>query len=315
MIYSIGINAKLTLDMHSLNNEGGEGNQTLTRQVTITDESGNLHMVNAISGDMYKHIQAEHLYYIALQEKLPLCKSCEIFNPNRISGDIDFKFNKSDSDEVILDEVLKRCIIDDMEGILITSNNKNIPIKSSVEFGWVVGIPKSTKTENYFHVKLVPNSKKDNADDNGANVGQNIFHRPASSGQYAFVANIDCYRIGYNEITRSYPISDEDREKRFKALIKSMLYTLIKPTGAMRNTQNPHIVNGEGVITISKSSAPAPLVSPLNKEYESQIKNISNSLNKIEGEDVIQYKEFKNLAEFAEIMGKIAKQKPAKIEV
>ena len=64
-IYSLSISARLTLDMHSLNNEGSEGNQLQTRMVDIVAADGRLYSVNAISGDMLKHIQAEHLYHIA----------------------------------------------------------------------------------------------------------------------------------------------------------------------------------------------------------------------------------------------------------
>ncbi len=35
---SLSICGRLILNMHSLNNEGGEGNQILTRQVTIVDK-------------------------------------------------------------------------------------------------------------------------------------------------------------------------------------------------------------------------------------------------------------------------------------
>ncbi len=60
-VYSLSICGRVTLDMHSLNNEGGEGNQIQTRMVNIVAADGELYTVNAISGDMFKHIQAEHL--------------------------------------------------------------------------------------------------------------------------------------------------------------------------------------------------------------------------------------------------------------
>jgi len=42
--------------MHSLNNEGGEGNQIQTTYGRYVDHKGELHNVNAISGDMLKHV-------------------------------------------------------------------------------------------------------------------------------------------------------------------------------------------------------------------------------------------------------------------
>ena len=38
-LYSLSISARATLDMHSLNNEGGEGNQIQTRMVNIVDHA------------------------------------------------------------------------------------------------------------------------------------------------------------------------------------------------------------------------------------------------------------------------------------
>ncbi len=288
--------------MHSLNNEGGEGNQILTRQVTIINKEGEPVTVNAVSGDMLKHIQAEHLYNIAIETGLKLCNSCKVFNANRITGDEEFtkSFKKTDPDEKVMDLLLKTCAIDDMEGVLVTNNNKNLPRKSVVEFGWLIALPEASKTENFFHVKLVPDAGKETGKgEEGANVGQNIFHRPANSGVYALVSNFDLCRIGYNDISKVYAIDDTERQQRYQALLKSILYTFLKPTGAMRNTQNPHIVNFEGVISYSSSSIPAPTVSALNDNYDKEIKGIAENLNKIV-EGSIDVEEFSSLKEFTE---------------
>ena len=55
--------------MHSLNNEGGEGNQIQTRMVDIVGADGRMHNVNAISGDMLKHIQAQHFFELAASKR------------------------------------------------------------------------------------------------------------------------------------------------------------------------------------------------------------------------------------------------------
>lgn len=39
-IASISVCGEMTLNLHSLNNEGGEGNQIMTRQLTILDKEG-----------------------------------------------------------------------------------------------------------------------------------------------------------------------------------------------------------------------------------------------------------------------------------
>ncbi len=298
-ISSLSINGRITLNMHSLNNEGGEGNQTITRQVTIFDSEGNPATVTAVSGDMLKHIQAEHLFNIAKEENISLCGGCKTFNANRITVDDDFvKFLKDKpNDEKKLDEVIKRCVIDEIEGILVTNEKNNLPRKSVAEFGWLVALPDKNESENYFHVKFVNDSGETETD--SSNQGQNIFHRPANSGIYAFVGNFEISRIGYNDISKKYSIEDDERKKRFKALLKSILYTFIKPAGAMRNTQNPHVVNFEGVISFSENSCPAPTISAINPNFKSQIKDVCSSLNNL-GENALKTLEFSNISEFTE---------------
>jgi CRISPR-associated protein Cst2 len=61
LVTSLSLCARMTLDLHSLNNEGTEGNQQQTRMVHIIDQQGQRAVVNAISGDMFKHILVEHL--------------------------------------------------------------------------------------------------------------------------------------------------------------------------------------------------------------------------------------------------------------
>ena len=68
-VYALSISAQAVLNLHSLNNEGSEGNQTQTRMVDVLtrDENGGYieSNVNAISGDMFKHMQVAHLHRIA----------------------------------------------------------------------------------------------------------------------------------------------------------------------------------------------------------------------------------------------------------
>lgn len=304
-IHSISISGLSTMNLHALNNEGSEGNALMTRMVEIVDNQGNNHTVNAVSGDMFKHIQAEHLYGLARDENLDLCEGCRLFSANRICGDAEFSgsFDKNTKDSDVLSIAINKCVIDDCEGILITTNNKSIARKSTVEFGWAVGRPENTTTDTYFHAKYVPEGRGAGSG-TGENLGQNIFHRPASSGQYAVVLNADLYRVGRNDITLDYALDREEREKRVHALLKSILFTFIKPSGAHRNTQNPHIVNFEGAIALSTTAMPAPTVSALNTNYREQIKEITQNLNRISPE-TITIQEFDSLSDFSRIMADI----------
>lgn len=301
-ISSVSITGRLTLDLHSLNNEGAEGNQLQTRMVHIVDGEGNLQVVNGISGDMFKHIQAEHFQEVAREASLPLCAGCQVFDANRINADTDFFQNLTAGNSGTIDQVLNRCAMDDTEGILITQGNRSTPRKSCVEFGWVVGLPEVTRTESYFHVKYDPRGRgAGSGGETGANVGQNIFYRPASSGIYAVVAQVETSRVGFNDISREYVIDEEARKQRVRALMESVTYSFLEPKGAHRNAQNPHILKFEGVVSVSRSSMPAPTASALADGYVEEVEAVAAQLNRLRPEAVQTFR-FGSQSEFAEAM-------------
>lgn len=351
-LYSLSISARATLDMHSLNNEGGEGNQIQTRRVNIVDQRGELHNVNAISGDMFKHIQAEHLFNLARSNPaLPLCAGCREFNANRINADPDFqlflghtetyrdkkgnsKKRPKHNDAEVMDYILRNCAMDDIEGILVTSSGtkeqaesnddsndeakqergakRSLPRKSVIEFGWVVGVPEHVETDSYFHVKYAPSDRskttesREDEERSGGNTGQAIFHRPASSGIYAAICHLELARIGFNDITQQYAIDANQRMQRAKALLESVLYTFLQPNGAMRSSQAPHIVNVEGVLSISAGPTPAPTVSPLKDDYREQIDQLKTALGGIAPNSGIDALRFDSLAELTQIVSNLA---------
>lgn len=313
-IASISISARATIDMHSLNNEGGEGNQIQTRMVDIIGADGRMHNVNAISGDMLKHIQAQHFFELAREQGLPLCAGCDHFDANRINADSAWIAGMPKSDRDALDSLLKTCAMDDTAGILITAGGRSLPRKSVAEFGWVVGIPSLVQSESYFHVKYAERDKERVTADaqarekEGSNLGQAIFHRPASSGVYAIVCHLELGRIGYNDISQTYALGEEERARRAKALVQSIMHTFLELNGAMRTTQLPHLVALEGIVTWSSSGAiPAPMVSPLaggrddNEVYRAQAEQITQALNG-KGAAVVTSAPFADLSSFAQQM-------------
>jgi CRISPR-associated protein Cst2 len=300
-VYSLSICGRAILDMHSLNNEGGEGNQIATRMVNVVYRdraSGEykLATVNAVSGDMFKHIQAEHLYLLA-KGTLPLCAGCQKFSASRILDDGDFMGNLAKTDNEVISDLLKRCVIDDLAGNLIAKGNRAIPRKSVAEFGWVVGVPDYTTTESYFHVRYAAERGEREAEAQQ----QAIFHRPASSGVYAIVANFEMARIGFNDISQQYAIPDDEREKRYLAFLESILYTFIEPNGAMRGTQNPHILEWEGAVSVTNQVMPAPALSPLTDEYRTEVEQVAQALNSLKPGAVSVHR-FDSMGHFAEVM-------------
>lgn len=311
-IRSISICGELVMDMHSLNNEGAEGNQLLTRMVHVVDMKNGenrLAVVNAISGDMMKHIQAGHFHAVATARQLPLCAGCAVLDANRINADTGFfdtEIGDKKDNPVILNQVITRCAMDDTEGILITRGNRSTPRKSTVEFAWLVGVPRLTRTESFFHVKYDPAARGAGAGgEEGANVGQNIFYRPASSGVYAAVVNLELWRVGFNDITREYVIPPQERQARRRALLESVAFTFLKPAGAHRNTQNPHILAFKGVLAFSRGPAPAPTASALNAGYAEEVEGVGAELNRL-WPGTIAVQRFGSQAEFARLMTDLA---------
>lgn len=320
-IASISISGEITLNMHSLNNEGGEGNQIMTRQLTIVDKLGQEHTVNGISGDMFKHIHAGHLVNYCLDNSLELSEYSKRLNPNRISSAELLKYiednkKKNEKAGVVIDALINSCTVCDTHGILITEkvgdnkDSSNTPRKSVIEFGWTIGIPEKNNTESYLHTKIIHSST--GVKGVGSNEGQNIFHRPANHGAYAFVCNIDTYRIGFNDFDRNYSIGDDARKSRYKAILQSLLSSFLNPKGAMTSSQKPHITDFRGVLTFSEKLTPAPTISPINPEYDREIETITSNLNKIEA-GAITAKKFNGLGELSEILKDLMQEEPYKI--
>ena len=308
-IASLSIAARATLNMHSLNNEGGEGNQIQTRIVEIVGHDSKLYSVNAISGDMLKHVLMEHFYRHARAREISLCQSCQRFNTNRINADKEFIKKASKNDAEFIDQMLNACAIDDVAGILVTEG-RSTPRKSVSEFGWILGIPDRVQTDTYLHVKYVSErGSEKRAEDaegqkTGANLGQSIFHRPASSGIYAIVCHLELSRIGYNDIRQDYALTEHERQVRSSLLLESLLHTFIELNGAMRSTQLPHLVALQGVITISTGITPAPLISPLiggpddQKTYREQVASVVTALNGSQ-QPTVNAQNFDTISDFA----------------
>jgi CRISPR-associated protein Cst2 len=312
VIHSLSFCAQVTLDLHNLNNEGTEGNQQQTRMVHIVDSSGERQIVNAVSGDMFKHIFVEHLTPLLSESGQPLSSGATEHNPDRVNVDPSFKAAIADIEGGIgvIREMIQRCAVTDVAGTLVTEG-RAVARKSCVEFGWVVGIPEKTHSEQYFHVKYAPDTRdKTTGQERGEGTvagKQAIFHRPANSGVYAMICHLELARIGTNDITRRPDVDDAARTNRRRAAVQALLATLIKPAGAQRNTQNPHVVDCQGVIAMSESHLPAPLVSPLNPDYVHQMEEISATLNGIRPE-TITTKRFENLAAAVRELATIAER-------
>lgn len=306
-IMSLSLACRVVMDMHALNNEGNESNRLMTRQVGIvtstTDENGvpgySRHIVNAISGDMNKHIFADAFRDVALDRNLPVCPSCKALDPARMMGDTEFQEyikGKPPVDEVI--NRLLTCAVDDVCGIMITGEGTSVKRKSAIEFGWTVGLPEITEVQEFIHARhaitrLTRAHVGDGADPDAVaeerqrNIGQMVFNRPASSGVYAFVAHLEVAAIGFNDALQTYPAHVTDRAERFRAALMALAQSVLHPKGALTSTQLPHVVDVEGFITVSSSAAAAPLISPLADNFIERAGEVSGLINRLYGENAV----------------------------
>lgn len=323
-INTLSLACRVVLDMHALNNEGNESNRLMTRRVGIVrpavDTEGNSayrrDVVNAISGDMNKHIFSDAFRNVATELGLPLNPYSQALDPARIMADpafsawIEGKGNnqKPEVDEII--DALLTCSLTDVCGIMITAGNQSIKRKSAVEFGWTIGIPEITQVEEFIHARHAitrltrtrvtasssVEEKELAAAERGANTGQMIFNRPASSGVYAFVAHLDIGAIGFNDATQQYPerIGDivVDRPKRMRAAFLALAQTVLHPKGALTSTQLPHVVDIEGFVSTSSSAAAAPLISPLDDNYIYRAQRTAELLNQLHRDASVNVRPF-----------------------
>jgi CRISPR-associated protein Cst2 len=213
----------------------------------------------------------------------------------------------------ILDYTIKSCSLTDVHGILMTAKKRMLPRKSRVEFGWVVAVPEKSATEHFIHVKYaVENATKSDEQrrtKDETNVGQSLFHRPASSAEYAFLAHIEADKIGLNDLTLKSPISEKARQDRVATALKAMVQTLMQPYGAGRSQQAPHVSGFQGIVITSNSRIPAATVSPLEENYMQQADDIVKQMNRLGGDLTLQPVRnlaglIENIADLTEKIGK-----------
>ncbi|MBN8593104.1 MAG: DevR family CRISPR-associated autoregulator [Anaerolineae bacterium] len=318
IIKSVSIAARVVLEMHALNNEGNESNRLMTRQVGIVtpvyDEAQpggpvgyEKAVVNAISGDMNKHMFADAFRHIALEAGMPLCDACKALDPARMMGNPDFReyiAKKPPVNEVI--DRLIGCAVDDVCGIMVTGEGTSVKRKSAIEFGWTVGLPNANEVQEFIHARhaitRLTRTKATRDSDKGVkdqaqnekqqNIGQMIFNRPASSGVYAFVAHLDACAIGFNDASQNYPIDKVQRLGRLRAALLALGQVLLQPKGALTSTQMPHVVDVQGFVSLSQSAAAAPLISPLTDNFIERGLGVGEMLNRLHGQHAVQVQSF-----------------------
>ena len=343
-IYEIAILGRVTWNLHSLNNEGTVGNVTEPRTIVLADGT----QTDGISGEMLKHMHAENMWKLE-SDKTKFCPVCQKFRPERAG------YVKGNIEEGIKEAL--RCVMCDIHGFLVP-RAPNPNRKSTVEFGWAVGIPDiqrsihvhsrvalhearlAVEEQKYpgewgedkcsWERKTEKGVVKCTTDPNesvlykvkgkwyceehvpGAATPQMIYHRPTRSGVYGIVSVFQPWRIGLNNINFNYDVSDdEERKHRYQLALKAYQAMFMRPEGAMTATRLPHIENFEGIIVVSKTNSPVPVISPLKDDYKDQIKKIKIAINVGENIDIL---EFNSVSQFIEKIKILLEKRPYKVE-
>ena len=285
-VFEIAIVGRVKWNLHSLNNEGTIGNVTEPRTVVLW----NGRKTDGVSGEMMKHIHAFWTWVQAKQNSMPLCQACERFQPQRADA---ARLNLPKNDNVqAMTTVITTCTLCDLHGFLV--QRPTINRQSTIEFGWVVGIPEQMQRDLHIHARHALGERgevegKEAQESEQQTEGerqraqqqerevrpQMLYHRPTRSGVYAFVTLFQPWRIGLNEVDYSYVLNEKDRKRRYELAITAYEWTFKRPDGAMTTTRLPHIEGIEGLLLVAHEPVPVPLLSPLRDDYRDQLKQLA----------------------------------------
>ena len=303
-VFEIAILGRALWELHSLNNEGNVGNVVEPRSIKIIDpNTGEAVTTDGISGEMLKHIHSEFMWL--LDDKKYLCEACKVLHPERFNYVVNKNKSKFKLSEQVIEEAVKTCDICDIHGFMV--EKPTVSRKSTVEFGWALGIPEVYR-DIHLHARHAPGEKgKRQETEEGEREGgtQMIYHRPTRTGKYAIVTVFQPWRIGLNEARQDvYSYNGKRRKERYELALKAYQLMFTRPEGAMTTTRLPHVVDFEGLIVYSTKPVPVPTISPLKEEYKGEIKKIAGT---IEGIEVL---EFKGVADFVDKIGTLLGKEP-----
>lgn len=336
-VYEIAILGRVTWDLHSLNNEGTVGNVTEPRTLVLADGT----KTDGVSGEMLKHIHAGYVWKLE-NDKSKFCDVCRNFWPEKADSSVKGKKN---AQEVV--QTALSCELCDVHGFLV--QRPATSRESTIEFGWAVGIPQIRRTihvhsRHALHeASLAVEEQRDRGEwenekcsDKECNTSpdesklykmrgkwyceehvpepperppQMIYHRPTRSGTYGIVSVFQPWRIGLNNVNFNYDVGDDERKHRYELVLKAYQAMFMRPEGAMTSTRLPHTEGFEGLIVVSNSNLPVPVISPLKDNYVNQVEEIIKNLDRND----VDVKKFKDLSEFVKEMKSLLGEVPYKV--
>ncbi len=301
-IYEISILSRATWNLHSLNNEGTVGNVTEPRSIKIIDpNTGEAITTDGISGEMLKHVHGRFLWEIV--DKKNLCDGCKKMEPERGFRDETIRSKKNFKEAA--KEAIEKCVICDLHGFLFHEGEITGSRDSLIQFGWVVGKGEILR-DIHTHARHAVGERKTSKENTSS---QMVYHRPTRSGIYALVSVFQPWRIGLNNVTMEY-VKNVNRRERYELALKAYQAMFLRTEGAMTTTRLPHAENFEGLIVVSKTNFPAPVISPLKDSYIEEIEKINKNL-----EEIFELLKFTSLNEFIEKVNLLLDREPYEINL
>lgn len=297
-VFELVIIGRVTWNLHSLNNEGTIGNVTEPRTVVLWDGT----KTDGVSGEMMKHIHAFWTWLQARQNNLPLCDGCKEFKPQKV----DVASGKLKGEEAeALSQAVRQCVLCDLHGFLV--QRPTIHRQSTIEFGWVVGVPEQIHRDLHVHARHAIGERTEEQQASEEVSAQMLYHRPTRSGVYAFVTLFQAWRVGLNEVNYTYAVNDDsERKKRYEVALTAYEWTFKRPDGAMTTTRLPHIEGIEGLVLVARKPVPVPLLSPLRNDYCENLKTLAEKQG-------VETHEFKDLASLTDILAELKAAEPMKL--
>ncbi len=267
---------RVVLNVHSLNTEGAVGNYNPLVKVLVVGRSGeswDIAEVNAISGNMLKHWHAKHVMELAKANNLPLCEDCMrgVFYRTRI------KVNSEN-------EMIKKCVLDDLHGFLCTETT--VKRESLIKVSFAIPVE-----EKIFGVTTITHNRVVTEETGAvAREGMMPFKSEYASGLYAFAISMDLKYVGIPLANpNNKAIDDDTRKTRAKLAIQALSHILQGEIGAKQARAFPITKPTEALVVISKKPVPAPIhgyyrdyITESLRSYEGLVKNGLISKNDFE---------------------------------
>jgi CRISPR-associated protein Cst2 len=306
-VFEIALMARVTWNLHSLNNEGTVGNVTEPRTVVLASGQKS----DGISGEMLKHIHAYNIWLLQ-DDKSQFCPACQRLQPQKADEPAYRKTltDKTITNTEVMAKVIANCALCDLHGFLI--QDPPINRRSTIEFGWAVGLPEHYHREIHLHARhsmeeRQAREKREASEESEEREvsAQMVYHRPTRSGVYALVSLFQPWRIGLNEINYEYVDKVDrnvDRQARHGLALQAYKAAFTRADGAMTSTRLPHVEAIEGVIAVSETHFPAPLISPLKAAYLDEVQEFAKR------QKSVRLSIFKSLSEISQVLDELSER-------